>query len=104
MATKATTTRPACAANTVTTTRAASRAIPATRAIRLVDMALPLSQLPGPERVARRVRELQGRRGGVGAVRRASGVDGAEAADPALEVDHRLVEVAAAHVGPEDLG
>ena len=33
-----------------------------------------------------------------------SRVDGPEAAHPALVVDDRLVEVAAAHVGPEGLG
>src|SRR5580698_1514600 len=70
-------------ASTTATTKRVSTRIPAAVAIRVNDITL---QSRAPRGWGR------------------SGVDGAEAADPALEVDDRLVEVTPAHVGPEDLG
>src|SRR5271169_3597033 len=94
MAARATTTRPACAAKAVTMTKRARITIPAIRAIRVPVMVPPFSQLDGLCRVARPAPRAPV----------ASGLDGAEPSYPALELHHRLVQVTATHVGPQDVG
>src|ERR1700722_11531573 len=84
-------------ARSTETAKTVSRAFPAATAIRLKVIAQPFSQLPAAGRVGPGV-------GWVGQPAAGSGIDGPEAAYPALVVDDRLVEVAAPHVGPQDLG
>src|ERR1700677_3876192 len=111
MAMKATMAAPAppCPSAITTTAKAVSRRIARAITIRLKRLTPPFSQ-PGRRRWSRVPGPWVVRLRTPGpAVRRSqppfrSGVNGAEAAHPALVVDDRLVEVAAAHVGPERLG